>query len=339
MSKIFSQYKIKDKVIKNRIVMPPMCMYSADEEGNPTSWHYIHYATRAIGGVGLIIMEATAVEKRGRISSKDLGIWDDNHVAGLKKIVDACKPHGTQMGIQLGHAGRKCEVTAENIIAPSSIAFSHAYQTPNEMNLDDIATVIEAYKKAAERALKAGFDFLELHGAHGYLINTFMSPLTNKRTDQYGGNLENRSRFLKEVVRAIRTVWPKEKGMILRVSAEEYAEGGNHPEEVAELINRVKHEGIDIINVSSGGVVQAPINAYPGYQIKFAETIKANTNLPVIGGGLLTSALMAEEMLQNNRVDLFFLGRELLRNPYWALQASNELQADIDWPKPYQRSR
>lgn len=339
MPKLFSEYKIKNMTIKNRIVMPPMCMYSADKEGNSTSWHYIHYTTRAVGGAGLILMEATAVEKRGRISSKDLGIWTDTHIEGLKKIVDECKIHGAQIGIQLGHAGRKCEVATENIIAPSSIAFSNKYQTPSEMNSEDIGIVIEAFKKGAERALKAGFDVIELHGAHGYLINAFMSPLTNKRMDEYGGTLENRARFLKEVIMAIRTVWPKEKVMILRVSAEEYDEGGNHPEDVANLINLVKDIGIDMINVSSGGVVQAPINAYPGYQIKFAETIRANTKLPVIGGGLLTSALMTEEMLQNDRVDLVFLGRELLRNPYWTLQASLELKEDTEWPVPYQRSK
>ena len=262
MSKVFSEYKIKNLTLKNRIVMPPMCMYSADKNGNSNSWHYIHYTTRAVGGVGLILMEATAVEKRGRISDKDLGIWEDIHIEGLKKIVDECKIYGAQVGIQLGHAGRKCGVETETIIAPSPIAFSNKTQMPREMNQDDIDRTIEAFRRGAERALKAGFDVIEVHGAHGYLINEFMSPLTNKRTDKYGGDLEHRARFLKEVITAVRTVWPKEKALILRVSAEEYAEGGNRPEDVANLINLVKDVGVDIINVSSGGVVQSSIDVY-----------------------------------------------------------------------------
>lgn len=339
MAKLFEGFKIKDLELKNRIVMPPMCMYSTDDNGYTNDWHYIHYGTRAIGGNGLIIMEATAVEKRGRITDRDLGIWDDSHIDGLSRIVSLCKKHGAKIAIQLAHAGRKCEVKSEEIIAPSPLAYSEEYKVPKEMSKEDIKTVIKAFKEGAKRALAAGFDAIEIHGAHGYLINEFLSPLTNKRTDEYGGNLENRSRFLKEIVREVRKVWPENKPLIVRVSAEDYVKEGNHPEDLAEILNLVKEEGVDIVDVSSGAVVPAKINAYPGYQIRFAEIIKSKTNLPVIAGGLISEPEMAEEIVSNDRADLVFLGRELLRNPYWPLQAAKKLGHNIDWPVQYERSR
>jgi len=339
MAKLFECTKIKDMELKNRIVMPPMCMYSTDDSGYTNDWHYIHYATRAIGGVGLIIVEATAVEKRGRITDRDLGIWDDSHVEGLSRIVDLCKKHGAKIAIQLGHAGRKCEVKSEDIIAPSSIAFNEEYKVPKEMSKEDIKTVIKAFKEGAKRALLAGFDAIEIHAAHGYLINQFLSPLTNKRTDEYGGSLENRARLLKEIIEEVRKVWPESKPLIIRVSAEDYVKEGNHPEDLAEIINLVKEKGVDLVDVSSGAVVPAEIKAYPGYQIKFAEIIKNRTGLPVIAGGLISEAEMAEEILSNNRADLVFLGRELLRNPYWPLQAAKKLRYNIDWPVQYERSK
>lgn len=338
MSRLFSTFKVKDLELKNRVVMPPMCMYSSDKEGKVNSWHFVHYATRAIGGVGLIILEATGVEKRGRITDKDLGIWEDSQIEGLKSIVEEVKKHGAKVGIQLGHAGRKCEIDYEEIIAPSAIAYSDRYKTPKEMTKEDIKTVIDAFKQAAFRAYKAGFDIIEIHAAHGYLINEFLSPLSNKRNDEYGGSLENRARFLKETVKAVREVWPKEKPMIVRVSAEDYVEDGNHDTDIAAIINLVKDEGIDIINVSSGAVVSAHINAYPGYQVKFAETIKKESNIAVIAGGLITTASMVEEILQNGRADLVFLGRELLRNPYWTIQAAKELGEDYKGPVQYERA-
>lgn len=319
--------------------MPPMCMYCTDDTGYPNDWHYVHYTTRAIGGTGLIIMEATAVEKRGRITDRDLGIWDDSHIEGLSKIVNLCKKYGAKMGIQLGHAGRKCEIKSEEIIAPSPLAFNEEYKVPKEMSKEDIETVVKAFKEGARRALTAGFDTIEIHAAHGYLINEFLSPLTNKRTDEYGGNTENRARFLKEIIREVRKVWPENKPLIVRVSAEDYLEEGNHPEDLAEILNIVKEEGIDIVNVSSGAVVPAKISAYPGYQIRFAEIIKSKTNLPVIAGGLISEPEMAEEIVSNDRADLVFLGRELLRNPYWPLQAAKKLGHHIDWPVQYERSK
>jgi NADPH2 dehydrogenase len=339
MSKLFSSIKIKDMELSNRIVMAPMCMYSTDDSGMVKEWHLIHYATRAIGGVGLIILEATAVEKRGRISANDLGIWEDEHIEGLKKIVDGCRMHGSKIGIQLAHAGRKCEVKDEDIIAPSSAAFDENYKTPKEMDKEDIKTVIKAFGVAAARVKKAGFDAIELHAAHGYLINQFLSPLINKREDEYGGSLENRTRFLKEIIVEVRQVWGHEKPLIVRISAEEFLSEGNHPEDLSKVINLVKDSGVDIAHVSSGGVVPANINAYPGYQISYAETIKHNTGLTVIGGGLISNGELAEEIVQNKRADLVFLGRELLRNPYWALSASTVLGDEVQWPRQYTRSR
>jgi len=314
-------------------------MYSSDDSGCVKPWHYIHYATRAIGQVGLIIIEATAVEKRGRISGNDLGLWDDSLVEGLASIVDEVKKHGARIGIQLNHAGRKCNAPNENIIAPSPIPFDESYKVPREMTAEDIKKVVEAFALAAQRAKMAGVDLIELHGAHGYLINEFLSPLTNKRSDEYGGCVENRVRFLREIIAAVRQVWPQEKPLMLRVSAEEYAPGGNHAEDVAQIINLVKDEGIDIINVSSGAVVPAKITVYPGYQVTYAETIKRLTGLPVVAGGLITEPYMAEEILQNQRADMVYIGRELLRNPYWALQAARKLNIDIAWPYQYERAK
>ena len=339
MAKLFSSFKVKNIELKNRVVMAPMCMYSSENDGRAKEWHCIHYATRAIGGVGLIIQEATAVESRGRISDGDLGIWEDSQIKGLKNIVSEVKKYGAVMGIQLAHAGRKCEIAKEKIIAPSAIAFNESYQTPSEMSKVDIKTVVESFKAGARRAAEAGYDIIELHGAHGYLINEFLSPLSNKRTDEYGGSAENRARFLKEILAAVREVWTKEKAIILRVSAEDYVVGGNQPKDLGEIINIVKAEGLDIIHVSSGAVVPASIKLYPGYQVRFAEIIKEKTGLPVIAGGLITTAEMAEEIVQNNRADLVFLARELLRNPYWTLKAAHDLRADIAWPGQYESGK
>lgn len=339
MSKLFSSFTLKNMELKNRIVMAPMCQYSADEEGHVDNWHIIHYASRAIGGVGLIIIEATAVEPRGRISGNDLGIWKDEHVNGLKKIVEECKKHGAKVGIQLAHAGRKCSILSEDIVSASAISFSEDYKTPIELTKEEIQNIIESFKTGAKRSLEAGFDIIEIHGAHGYLINQFLSPLSNHRTDEYGGNLENRARFLKEVLQSVREEWPHELPIILRVSAEDYVAEGNHPEDLANIINLLRQYEVDLINVSSGAVVPAEIKAYPGYQVSFSEVIRKETDLPTIAGGLITSPLMAEEVLRNNRADLIFLGRELLRNPYWPLHAAKEVHDDISWPVQYERSK
>jgi NADPH2 dehydrogenase len=339
MAGLFSTIKIRDMELRNRIVLPPMCMYSADNSGKANFWHFMHYATRAIGGAGLIIIEATGVESAGRISSKDLGIWEDGQIEGISTIVQEVKKYGGKVGIQLNHAGRKCEAEGEEIVAPSAIAFNEDSIIPREMTKEDINSVINNFKQAAIRVQKAGVDVIEIHAAHGYLINQFLSPLSNKRSDEYGGSIENRARILKEVIEAVREVWPMEKPLIVRISAEDYVDGGNHDVDLANIINLVKSDMVDIINVSSGAVVSAKINIYPGYQIKYAETIKNNTGLCVMAGGLITEEVMAEEIIQNNRADFVYLGRELLRNPNWPLMAAKKLGYEINWPFQYARSK
>lgn len=338
MSGIFRDFTIKDLALKNRIVMAPMCMYMA-KEGYAADWHMIHYATRAMGGVGLIVVEATAVSPEGRISPDDLGIWSDDYVAGLKRIVDTVHAEGSKIGIQLAHAGRKACLPGERIIAPSAMAFSEDYDTPAAMSDAEINNTVKAFGAGTKRALEAGFDIVEIHGAHGYLINQFISPLTNHRQDAYGGNLAARSRFLKEVVAAVRQEWPESKPLMLRVSGAEYDPAGNTTEEIAQIINHVKEAGVDIIHVSSGGITSLPVSAYPGYQLEIGRQIKDLCHLPAVVGGLVTETQLAEEILGNKRGDLVFLGRELLRNPYWVLQASKQLEEDIQWPKPYERSK
>jgi NADPH2 dehydrogenase len=318
-------------------------MYSTDATGMAREWHFHHYETRALGGVGLVIVEATAVQSRGRITDRDLGIWSDDHIAGLSEIVKRIKKHGAAAGIQLAHAGRKCTVKSENIIAPSPLIFDPkdpSYSVPSEMDREDMEGIITAFREAAGRARDAGFDFVEVHGAHGYLLNEFLTPLVNKRSDDFGGTPENRSRLVKEVVQAVRQEWTSEKPLALRVSARDYANGGNEPEDLAVMINLVKKAGIDLIHVSSGGVVpDAVIEAFPGFQIPAATLIRERTNLPVMGGGLISAPRQADEIIRNCRSDMVFLGRELLRNPYWAYGAAKELKQPLDYrPIPYERA-
>lgn len=338
MSGIFSGFTMKDLELKNRIVMAPMCMYMA-KEGYADDWHMIHYATRAMGGVGLVMVEATAVSPEGRISPDDLGIWHDDFLPGLKKIVERVHASGGKIGIQLAHAGRKACLPGERIIAPSELLFSEDYAVPAAMSREEIENTVKAFGAAAKRALAAGFDIIEIHGAHGYLINQFISPLTNRRDDAYGGSLEARGRFLKEVVTSVRGEWPESKPLMVRISAAEYDAAGNTTEEIALIVSQVKGAGIDMVHVSSGGITAQGVKAYPGYQLEIGKKIRTLTDLPAVVGGLVTEASMAEEIIWNERGDLVFLGRELLRNPYWVLKASKDLKADIQWPKPYERSK
>ena len=339
MSKLFSPIKMKNLKLKNRIVMPPMCMYSAKEDGLVTDWHYTHYHSRAVGGVGLIILEATSVLPVGRISDNDLGIWEDAQIQGLNKIVALCHQEGSKVGIQLNHAGRKAVNKSGIPLAPSPLAFSLEYKTPKEMSLDDIQIIVEAFGQGAKRAESAGFDTIEIHGAHGYLVNQFLSPLTNVRTDAYGGSKEHRFVFLKEIIIEIKKYWPSEKPIILRVSANEYAEGGNTLEEMFYFLKEAKMIGVDIINVSSGGVVSAQPLTFPGYQIELSHKIKENCDIPTIAGGLVTTYELAEEIVESGRGDMVFLGRELLRNPYWPINSSFSEAIEFQWPKQYDRSK
>ncbi|MGL4990128.1 MAG: NADPH dehydrogenase NamA [Sarcina sp.] len=335
---IFENFELKNLKLKNKIVMAPMCMYAAKEDGFVTDFHHIHYATRAIGGVGTIIVEATGITPNGRISENDLGIWNDDHIKGLSTIVDSIKKYNVVAGIQLNHAGRKCTVENEDIIAPSAIAFDEKSKTPKEMTKEDLENVKIAFKDAAKRALLAGFDFIEIHAAHGYLLSEFLSPLSNTRTDEYGGSLENRTKFVVEVIKEIKKVWPSDKVLGIRVSAIDYIDGGNTEIEMAKMINIIKMEGIDFVNVSTGAVVQAKINAYTGYQIPAAQYIKNNCDITTIGGGLITTANEATEIIENNRCDLVFLGRVLLKNPYWILTEATRLGIELDYlPSSYER--
>lgn len=330
---LFNSYTIKNLTFKNRVVMPPMCMYSANEEGFVNDFHVIHYGSRAIGGVGLIIQEATAILPDGRISVNDLGIWSDEHIEGMKRIVKVMKDYGAVAGIQINHAGRKAKV--ENPIGPSAISYGGDYKTPREMTLEDIHEVILSFGQAARRADEAGYDFLEIHGAHGYLIFQFLSPISNLRKDKY----QDGTLFLKEVIEEVMKYWPKEKVLALRVSAFEYVEKGITPEKISDMINQVKDLGLDIINVSSGGNVLVKINAYPGYQLDLAKKVKDLTGLPVIGGGLITDLRMAEHAVSSNRVDFVYLGRVLLREPYLVINEAKELGMDIPYPEQYIRGK
>ncbi|WP_341961103.1 NADPH dehydrogenase NamA [Planococcus maritimus] len=335
MAKLFEEFELKGVHFKNRIVMAPMCMYQSDkEDGHVTDWHRVHYPTRAVGGVGLIITEATAVQPIGRISSRDLGIWDDAHIDGQAEIVRLMKANGAKTGIQLAHAGRKATVDGD-IQAPSAIAFNDQYKTPTAMTAEEIDETVQAFRDGAIRAKKAGFDVIEIHAAHGYLINQFLSPLTNKRTDEYGGSSENRYRLLRRILDEVNAVWSGP--LFVRISAEDYADGGMSPGQYIEMTQWMKQQNVDLIDVSSGAVVPAKIPVYPGYQVNFAETIKKQTPIATGAVGLITEPRHAEEILQNGRADFIFLARELLRNPYWAYTAATELGADIEAPVPYER--
>ena len=335
MAKLFEPYRLRNVEFKNRIVMAPMCMYSShNEDGMIEDWHKTHYATRAVGQVGLIIVEATAVQPQGRISAQDLGIWHDDHIKGLAETVKLMNQHGAKTGIQLAHAGRKATVDGD-IQAPSSIRFNERYKTPVEMTTNEIKETIQAFKEGANRAKKAGFDVIELHGAHGYLINEFLSPLSNKRTDEYGGSAENRYRFLREIIDEVRLVW--EGPLFVRISAHDYTEGGMTAELYVEMVKWMKEQDVDLIDVSSGAVVPAAIDAFPGYQVPFSETLKKGADIPTGAVGLITTGIQAEEILKNNRADMILLARELLRNPYWAYTAARELGVEINVPKQYDR--
>ncbi|MDR0356906.1 MAG: NADPH dehydrogenase [Clostridiales Family XIII bacterium] len=340
MSKLFEPFSVKNLTLKNRIVMPPMCMYCAPN-GTPEDWHFTHYATRAIGGAGLIILEAVGISPEGRISDLDLGLWKDDQGVALRSLAERIRENGAKAGIQLNHAGRKSEVKDIVIESAEALAYDANSRVPVAMTTADIRETTEEFRAAAKRASDAGFDVIEIHAAHGYLLNQFLSPLTNNRTDVYGGTPKNRARFLGEVLEAISEVLPPEKTIFVRVTAEEYADGGNMPADLAEQLNFVKDigNGIDAVDVSTGGLMPAVPKAFPGYQLPHAQIIRERTGLPVVGGGLITTPTEAEAAAAEGKVDLVFLGRELLRNPYWPLTAAMELGDDVAWPKQYERAK
>jgi len=329
-----------------------MCQYSS-EDGFANDWHFVHLGSRAVGGAALVFTEATAVSPEGRISPQDLGIWKDEHITELQKITAFISSHDSIPGMQLAHAGRKASVTEPwngdklilpadggwKTLAPSALPFSDDKDTPAELTTADIKRIISDFKDAAKRALAAGFKILELHGAHGYLINEFLSPLSNHRTDNYGGSFDNRMRFLLEVIDAVRSVWPQELPLFLRISASDWADGGWTIEDSVQLATIVKTRGIDLIDCSSGGVVSyAKIVAKPGYQVPFAEAVRKA--IPTGAVGIIVEPKQAEDIIAIGQADLIFMARELLRDPYFPLRAARELGfTEMPWPVQYERAK
>ncbi len=330
-----------------------MCQYSC-EDGFANTWHLVHLGSRAVGGAGLVIVEATAVEPHGRISPGDMGIWSDAHTEAIKPIVQFIKSQGSVAGIQIAHAGRKAstlppwenrgaQISKEDggwdTIAPSAIPFYEKDRAPLELTTDEIQRLVEAFRLAAKRALAAGFDVLELHGAHGYLINEFLSPLTNQRQDEYGGSFENRLRFLKEIIAAVRLEWPEELPLFLRISASDWAEGGWTGDDSVKLAKAVKSLGIDLIDCSSGASVPyAKIPVAPGFQVPFAEQVKREAGILTGAVGLITEPHQANEIVASGQADLVLLARELLRDPYWPLHAAKVLEKVQNPPVQYERA-
>jgi 2,4-dienoyl-CoA reductase-like NADH-dependent reductase (Old Yellow Enzyme family) len=354
MPHLFSPIKIKNIELKNRIVVSPMCEYSS-KDGFANDWHLVHLGSRAIGGAALIITEATAVSPEGRISYGDLGIYKDEHITKLKEITDFVHNHGAFVGTQLAHAGRKAshevpwggnaqipsdQPNGWKTFAPSAIPFTPAEEAPLELDKSGIEKIKADFKAAAARALKAGFDVIELHGAHGYLINEFLSPLSNQRTDEYGGSFENRIRFLLEVIESVQEVWPAENPLFVRISASEWTEGGWTADDSAELGKVLINKGIDLIDCSSGGnVATAKIPLKPGYQVEFAEKVKKESGILTGAVGLITQPKQADEIIQTGEADLIIMARQMLRDPYFPLRAAHELGHEVKWPLQYERAK
>lgn len=354
MSALFSPLQIKDITFRNRIVISPMCQYSS-EEGFATDWHLVHLGSRAVGGAGLIIQEATAVSPEGRISPDDLGIWKPEHLEKLKAITTFLREQGAVPGIQLAHAGRKASSQSPwkggrhirqkeggwQTVAPSSIPFRDTDDAPVALDSAGIEKVIRDFTAATFRAVQAGYQVLELHAAHGYLIHQFLSPLSNHRTDEYGGSFENRIRLLLQVVEAVHTAWPAHLPLLVRISATDWAEGGWNEVESVQLTRILKNKGVDLIDCSSGGLIPGvTIPVGPGYQVRFAEQVKKEAHILTGAVGMITTAQQAEEILANGQADMIIMARQSLRDPYFPLHAARELGDTIDyWPSQYLRAK
>jgi len=354
MSKLFESIQLNDSIIlKNRIIMSPMCQYSS-EDGFPNNWHFQHYVSRAVGGVAAIVLEATAVIPEGRISYGDLGIWKDEHIAHYRKLTDEIKRYNCVPGIQLAHAGRKAstekpwlgykqlKATEENgwkTISSSILPFNEQDEAPHQLTIAEIEQVIIEWGKATERAIKAGFEILEIHGAHGYLVHQFLSPLINQRSDKYGGSFENRSRFVLELVAEMKK-YITTQSLWIRLSATDWAENGWNLEETIHLCKILKENGVEVMDISTGGGVHfQKIEMKKNYQVSFAEKVKQETQSIVGAVGLIFEAQQAEEILMKNEADLIFIGRELLRDPYFPLRAARELEEEIEWQPQYERAK
>lgn len=350
MSKLFQELKIKNLVLKNRIAVPPMCQYSAQEDGVATDWHLAHYGSIAAGQSAVIIQEATAVTAQGRITPRDLGLWSDAHVAPLRRIADFVHQQNCLFGVQLAHAGRKASSKVEwekeilnpwQVVAPSAIAFDEHSQTPKELTIEEIKALVNDFKNAAKRAIDAGYDILELHAAHGYLIHEFLSPLSNHRSDAYGGSFENRIRFLVEIVEAVNPLLTDKVSLWVRISATDWAEqGGWNLEQSVELAKKLKELKVDVVDASSGGLIpNAKIPFKPNYQVPFAKKIKQETGVITGAVGLITTGTQAEEVLYNGNADIVSIGREILRDPHFPMRAAYELHENIAWAKQYSRAK
>ena len=350
---LFELLEIRSIRFKNRIAISPMCQYSS-VDGFANDWHLVHLGSRAIGGAALVIQEATAVSMRGRISPDDMGLWKDEQIEQLQRITDFINKQGSVAGIQLAHAGRKASMNSSwkggkrvdvsdggwIAQAPSAIPFNEEYSFPEAMSKEDIAQVRKDFKSAAGRALKAGYEVIEIHGAHGYLIHSFLSPLSNHRTDEYGGNFENRIRLLKEIIEDIRSIWPERLPLFLRISSTDYLTDGWDLESSVRLSVSVKKLGVDLIDCSSGGLmpnVRIPLG--PGYQVPFSATIRKETGIMTGAVGLITTAAQANEIIETGKADLILIARQSLRNPYFPLSAAKELDVDVEWPVQYQRAK
>jgi len=353
MAKLFSPLKLRDLEFRNRIFVSPMCQYSADG-GIPNTWHLVHLGGRAVGGAALVMVEATAVCPEGRITPSCLGLWSDAHTAAFRPIVDFIRQQGAVPAIQIAHAGRKASSDIPwngghylpigsggwQTVAPSAIPFSPAHGTPHELSHDEIDGIVELFADAACRALAAGFEVAEIHCAHGYLLDEFLSPLSNKRTDEYGGSMENRCRLPLRIARTVRDIWPQQWPVFVRISATDWAEGGWDLAQSIQFAKRLKDIGIDLIDCSSGGMTpDAKIPAAPGFQVPFAAGVRKEAGIATGAVGLITSAEQAEKILLDEQADTIFLARELLRDPYWPLHAAHELGVDIEWPVQYVRAK
>ena len=352
-AKLFAPLTLKSVTLKNRIVVSPMCQYSSTD-GFANDWHLVHLGSRAVGGAGLVITEATAVVPEGRISPDDLGIWKDEHIAGLKRITTFIEQYNAVAGIQLAHAGRKASFNSSwkggqqlktkeggwQTVAPSPIPFNESDMVPHEMTIAEIEQSVLTFGHAARRAKEAGFKLIEIHGAHGYLVNEFLSPISNHRTDEYGGSFENRCRFLMNIIDAIKKEWPENLPLLVRISSTDWTEGGWTIDDSVRLAQELKTKSIDLIDCSSGGnVPKAKIPVGPGYQVPFAAQVKKEAGIMTGAVGMIDNAKQAEEILEKGEADLILLAREFLRDPYFPLHASKALQHDLEWPVQYQRAK
>ena len=353
MAHLFDPLEIRDIRFANRVFVSPMCEYSS-VDGYASDWHFVHLGSRAVGGAGLVLTEATAVLPEGRISPQDLGIWSDDHIEALSRITRFIHDQGSVAGMQLAHAGRKgstyrpqdgngeipeAEGGWKNVMAPSAVAFADHYPTPQALSIEGIRDVVEAFGEAARRACEAGFRVIEIHAAHGYLIHEFLSPLSNLRTDAYGGSFENRTRILREIIAAVRKSWPERAPLFVRISATDWMENGWDIEQSVELAGQVKGLGVDLIDCSSGGnVARAKIPVGPGYQTPFAERIRRETGIMTSAVGMITAPAQAEHIIATGQADAVEIAREFLRDPYWPLRAARELGQAVPWPVQYLRA-